>query len=135
MSNKKERMSGTQNWSMFSSNLRPYWLRNAAMIYITYYWAREVGKTWQHFNNIPLTRDSSRDCCIKQFIKRIWSSGLFWEGGAAEKKTTPNCHKYATFLGVFFSNFCGQIFLKFFIEIFLRPHWKAKKHVKKFIRN
>ena len=42
------------------------------------------------------SRDSSRDGCIKEFIKRKWSSGLFWAVGAAEKKP-PNCHKYATF--------------------------------------
>ena len=47
------------------------------------------------------------DDCIGEFIKRKWSSGLFWAVEAAEKKT-PNCHKYATFWSGFFSTFCGQ---------------------------
>ena len=34
------------------------------------------------------TRDSSRDGWIKKFIKRKWSSGLFWVVGAAEKKNS-----------------------------------------------
>ena len=44
------------------------------------------------------TRDLSRDNCINEFIKRNWSSGLFWAVGAAEKKT-PN------FLKCFFNVF------------------------------
>ena len=32
------------------------------------------------------SRDPTRDGWIKEFIKRKWSSGLFWAGGAAEKK-------------------------------------------------
>jgi hypothetical protein len=48
-------------------------------------------------------RDLSRDDWIKEFIKRKSSSGLFWAVGAAEKKKTPNCHKYATFWGGFFN--------------------------------
>ena len=34
------------------------------------------------------SRDPTRDGCIKEFIKRKWSSGLFWAVGAAEKKTS-----------------------------------------------
>ena len=34
------------------------------------------------------TRYLSRDDCIKEFIKRIWSSGLFWVVGAAEKRNS-----------------------------------------------
>ena len=48
------------------------------------------------------SRDSSRDGWIEESTKRKCSSGLFWEGGAAEKKTL-NCHKYATFWGGFFN--------------------------------
>ena len=35
-----------------------------------------------------LHRDSSRDGWIEKFIKRKWSSGLFWAVGAAEKKNS-----------------------------------------------
>ena len=38
-------------------------------------------------------RDPTQDGCIKKILKQKWSSGLFWAVGAAEKKTTPNCHK------------------------------------------
>ena len=48
-------------------------------------------------------RDPTRDGCIKEFIRRKQSSGLFWAVGAAERKKPPNCHKYATFGGVFFN--------------------------------
>jgi hypothetical protein len=48
------------------------------------------------------TRDLRRDDCIKDFIKRKLSSGLFWAVGAAEKKK-PYCNKYATFWGGFFN--------------------------------
>ena len=54
------------------------------------------------FSQIALVRDSSRDGWIEKIIKQKWSSGLFWAGGNAEKKT-PNYHKYATFWGVFFN--------------------------------
>ena len=61
------------------------------------------------------TRDLSRHDCIKEFIKRKWSSGLLWAVGAAEKKN-PNCHKYATFWGGFLmfsrSKNNSKIFLK-----------------------
>ena len=40
-----------------------------------------------------LLTDFSTDECIKELIKQKWSSGLFWAGGAVEKKTRPNCHK------------------------------------------
>ena len=33
-----------------------------------------------------IDRDPTRDSCIKEFIKRKWSSGLFFAVGAAEKK-------------------------------------------------
>ena len=62
---------------------------------------------WEGLFFWVLYRDSTRDGCIKEFIKRKWSSGLFWAVVAAEKKN-PNCHKYATIWGVFFSTFCGQ---------------------------
>ena len=51
-----------------------------------------VSKVWIIKNNTNLnsilanTRDLSRDDWIKEFIKRKWSSGLFWAVGAAEKK-------------------------------------------------
>ena len=37
----------------------------------------------------PPSRDPTRDGCIKEFIKRKWSSGLFWAVGAAERKKLP----------------------------------------------
>ena len=66
------------------------------------------------------TRDSSRDGWIEKNIKRKWSSGLFWAGGAAEKKP-PNCHK-CDFLGWFFQIFVCNFFFNISINIFLRPH-------------
>ena len=36
-----------------------------------------------------VNRDPTRDGWIKEFIKRKWSSGLFWAVGAAEKKNLP----------------------------------------------
>ena len=63
-------------------------------------------------------RDLSRDDWIEEFIKRKWSSGLFWAVGAAEKKKTPNCHKYATFQ-------CGHYnVFKFFFFFFPTKSWK-----------
>ena len=56
-----------------------------------------------------LDRDSSRDGLIEKIIKQKRSSGLFWTGGAAEKKKT-NCHKYAIFWGVF----CQLLIVIFF---------------------
>ena len=41
-------------------------------------------------------RYSTTDHCIQESVKRIFSSGLFWAVGAAEKKEL-NCYKYATF--------------------------------------
>ena len=52
---------------------------------------------------VPISQRSYTRCCIKEFIKRKLSSGLFWAVGAAEKKKPPNYHKYATFLGGFFN--------------------------------
>ena len=40
-----------------------------------------------------LFTDFSTDECIEELIKQKWSSGLFWAGGAAEKKKLPNCNK------------------------------------------
>ena len=59
---------------------------------------------------------STTDHWIQKSIKRIFSSGLFWAVGAAEKK---NCHKYATF-EVSFLYFHGQIFFFFFEYCSLR---------------
>jgi hypothetical protein len=39
---------------------------------------------------------------MKESIKRIFSSGMFWAVGAAERNKKPNCHKYATFEVSFF---------------------------------
>ena len=50
---------------------------------------------------------------MKESIKRIFSSGMFWAVGAAERNKKPNCHKYATF-EVSFLCFQGQFFLKLF---------------------
>ena len=63
-------------------------------------------------------RDLSRDDWIKEFIKRKWSSGLFWAVGAAEKKKLPTAISMQL-LEVVFSTFCGQknIF-KFFQKYF-----------------
>ena len=59
-------------------------------------------------------RDSGLDNCIEKIIKLKWSSGLFWAGGAAERKTL-NCHKYATFwVGFFNFLWTKQFFLIFF---------------------
>ena len=52
-------------------------------------------------------RDYSRDGWIKEFTKRKLSSGLFWAGGAAEKKKLPTAISMQLF-GVVFSTFCGQ---------------------------
>ena len=57
------------------------------------------------------SRDSCRDGWIEKILKRKWRSGLFWAGGAAEKK---NCHKYATFWGGFFNFLWAKKDLKFF---------------------
>ena len=57
-------------------------------------------------------RDPARDGCIKEFIKRKWSSGLFGAVRAVEKKKTA---KRMQLFGVVFSTFWGQkiiLFLK-----------------------
>ena len=46
-------------------------------------------------------RDPTRDGCIKEFIKRKLSFGLFWAVGAAEKKKLPTAISNATFWGGF----------------------------------
>ena len=48
------------------------------------------------------SRDFSRDDWIKEFIKRKWSSGLFWAVGAAEKKKGLG-RLWATFWSGFFN--------------------------------
>ena len=62
---------------------------------------------------IPTIYHHTRDGWINEFIKRKWSSGLFWAVRGAEKKT-HNCHKYATFLGSFFKFLWAKNFFKFF---------------------
>ena len=56
-----------------------------------------------------LHKDSPRDGWIKEFVKRIWSSGLFWAVGAAEKTNSPTAISKQLF-EVVFSTFCGQNF-------------------------
>ena len=68
-------------------------------------------------NFILLPKDSSRDNWIEKIIKRE-VLGFFWVGRAAEKKKSPNCHKYATF--------CGQKRkLKKKNKKFFALHWKV----------
>ena len=50
------------------------------------------------------SRDLSRDDWIKEFIKRKWSSGLFWAVGAAAKKKGSG-PIMSSFLGCFFQLF------------------------------
>ena len=66
-----------------------------------------------HILSRPTIRDLSRDDWVKEFIKRKWSSGLFYAVKAAEKKT-PNCHKNATFWGGFLMFSRSKNNLKFF---------------------
>ena len=81
------------------------------------------------------TPDTTDDW-IKESIKRIFSSGLFWTVRAAEKKS-PNCHNYATFEASFLKLLWSKnnfIFLK----NTQRPHLKVAnckvmKSIKKII--
>ena len=77
--------------------------------------------------NEEFSYNFSTDEYIGEFIRPKLSSGLFWAGGAAEKKKPPNCHKYATFWGGFF-NF---LWAKFFSIRTEKLHsLKAKKILK-----
>ena len=67
----------------------------------------EVEVVFAVWEQLHLCRDPTRDGWIKEFIKRKWSSGLFWAVGLQRKKT-PNCHKDATFWGGFFYFFVGK---------------------------
>ena len=58
-------------------------------------------------NSWVYIRDPTWDGCIKEFIKRKWSSGLFWAVRAAEKKNLPTA---ISIWGGFF-NFLWAIFL------------------------
>ena len=69
---------------------------------------------------VPLTlfywwepRDPTRDGYIKEFIKRKWSSGLFWAVGAAKKKKGSG-PIMSNFLGCFFQLFVVKKKLYFF---------------------
>ena len=67
--------------------------------------------------------DSTTDGWIEEFIKRKWTSGLFWAvGAAAEKKNLLTAISMQLF-GVVFSTFCGQ---KKILKIFF-AHNKLKK--------
>ena len=68
------------------------------------------------------SRDSSRDGCIKKCIKGKWSSGLFWAGGAAEKKKLPIAISMQL-LGVVFSTFWVQ---NFFLKNWKKKFWPQK---------
>ena len=48
---------------------------------------------------------------VKEFIKRKWTSGLFWAVGAAEKKNLPTTI-ICLFLGCFFQLFLGKKIFK-----------------------
>ena len=70
------------------------------LLIVTINWAPKVcsvsSQPWQWGFNEPFgttakqhshtSRDPTRDGWIKEFIKRKWSSGLFWAVGAAENK-------------------------------------------------
>ena len=60
-------------------------------------------------------RHSTTDHWIQESIKRIFSPGLFWAVGSAEKKN-PNCHKYATFEVSFFMFSWSKNFFKYFSD-------------------
>ena len=58
------------------------------------------------FSSLNTTGDSSRDDCIeKKFKTEMKFRAVLGRRGCREKKP-PNCHKNATFWGVFF-NFLG----------------------------
>ena len=52
---------------------------------------------------------------MEKSIKWKWSSGLFWEGGAAERKKNPIAISMQIF-GVVSSTICGQIFYSKFYK-------------------
>ena len=59
--------------------------------------------------------DPTRDAWIKIFIKRNEVLGCFGQSGLQREKTS-NRHKYATFLEIFFSTFCGKNEIHFFLS-------------------
>ena len=80
---------------------------------------------YQDSKLLAFLRDLSRDDWIKEFIKRKWSSGLFWAVGAAEKKKLPTAISMQLF-EVGFSTFCEQkTFLIFFLKDILASALKS----------
>ena len=54
------------------------------------------------------TRDPTRDGWLKEFVKRKWSSVLFWAVGAAEEKKIPTAISKQLFEAFFFYFFMGK---------------------------
>ena len=87
----------------------------------------------EYFTHLLFKRtDFNTDECIGEFIKREWTYGLFWAGGAAEKKKGS---------GPIMSNFLGWVFQLFVAKKKKKKNWKhcsvrtEKLHWKKVKKN
>ena len=88
-------------WGIFTDNFKDCFLEYLKNSPCKYFKIFSTDFIFRKQIVLLTSTDFNTDECIGEFIKRIWSSGLFWAVGAAEKKNLPTAIGMQLF-GVFF---------------------------------